>query len=180
MLRAAVRQLGEWEKAGDGPEWLSVNLSASSLASTELADFVAGLLAAAGVPGERLAVEITERVALRDPEEVSETLDRLRGRGVLVAVDDFGTGHAVLAYLRQFVANILKLDMVFVQQMEEQPRDEELVAGITALGRQLEMEVVAEGVESGLQRDRLRDVGVDLVQGYFLGRPVPPEDLPKE
>lgn len=180
VLRAAVRQIAEWEEAGAGPEWLSVNLSASSLASAELADFVGGLLDDAGVPGERLAVEITERVALRDPEEVSETLDRLRAQGVRVAVDDFGTGHAVLAYLRQFVANILKLDMVFVQQMEEQPRDEELVAGITALGRQLDMEVVAEGVESGAQRDRLRAVGVDLVQGYWLGRPVPPDDLPKE
>jgi diguanylate cyclase (GGDEF)-like protein/PAS domain S-box-containing protein len=178
VLRAAVRQIAAWEEAGDGPEWLSVNLSASSLASAELADFVGRLLDEADVPGERLAVEITERVALRDPEEVSDTLDRLRAQGVRVAVDDFGTGHAVLAYLRQFVANILKLDMVFVQQMEEQPRDEELVAGITALGRQLDMEVVAEGVESGVQRDRLRAVGVDLVQGYWLGRPVPPDELP--
>ena len=177
VLREAVHQLGTWEQAQGGPEWISVNLSASSLSRPDLHSFVCGLLDEAGVPGDRLAIEITERVALRDPEDVARTLRKLRERGVLVAIDDFGTGHAVLAYLRQFVANILKLDMVFVQQMEQEPRDAELVAGIAALGRQLEMEVLAEGVESPGQLERLVEMEVEMAQGYYLGRPAPAEEL---
>jgi len=160
-----------------GPEWISVNLSAASLADPALDERVRGLLEEEGVPGERLAVEITERVALRDPDRVAETLEGLRRRGVRVAIDDFGTGRAVLAYLKQFAADILKLDMVFVQRVEESRRDEELVAGIAALGRQLGMEVLAEGVEGPGQFERLRSIEVDLVQGYHVGRPVPAVEL---
>ncbi len=177
VLRRTIDQLGAWERAETGPGWTSVNLSASSLSRPDLSAFVGGLLDEEGVPGRRLAIEITERVALRDPEEVAETLRELRGRGVRVAIDDFGTGHAVLAYLRQFVANILKLDMVFVQQMEREPRDAELVAGIAALGRQLDMEVLAEGVETPDQLERLVEMDVEMAQGYHLGRPCPPEEL---
>mgnify|MGYP006285896877 CR=1 FL=1 len=177
VMRATVDQLAAWEEGGDGPDWVSVNVSASTLSRPDLPGMIAGLLDDRDVPGERLVVEITERVALRDPEDVAETLRALRDRGIRVAVDDFGTGHAVLAYLRQFVANILKLDMVFVQQMEEQPRDAELVAGIAALGRQLDMEVLAEGVETAGQLERLREMGVGMAQGYHLGRPRPAEEL---
>jgi diguanylate cyclase (GGDEF)-like protein/PAS domain S-box-containing protein len=177
VLRAAIRQLAAWEEGGEGPEWVSVNLSAASLASPDLTDYVVELLEEAGVPGRRLAVEITERVALRDPGDVSATLDRLREHGVRVAVDDFGTGHAVLAYLKQFVADVLKLDMVFVQGMDRVARDEELVAGIAALGRQLDMEVLAEGVERPAQLERLKAMNVDMVQGYYLGRPAPAEAI---
>lgn len=177
VLGATVRQLAEWEETGEGPGWVSVNLSASSLADPQLADTVRGLLGEAGVGGERLTVEITERVALRDPEEVSETLEGLRAAGVRVAVDDFGTGHAVLAYLKQFVANMLKLDMVFVQHLDDDPRDVELLAGIAALGRQLDMEVLAEGVEEREQLERLEEMEVDMVQGYYLGRPMTAAEL---
>lgn len=177
VLRAVVDQLGAWTSDETAPRWVAVNLSVSSLGRTDLTEMVWDLLEAKEIPPERLIIEVTERVALRDPEKTAETLSRLRARGVRVGLDEFGTGHALPTYLRQFAANILKLDMELIQQIGDFPHDDDFVAGIAALGRHLDMMVLAEGVESRRQLDRLQEAGVELAQGYHLGRARPAEEI---
>lgn len=177
VLRAVVDQLGAWTGDETAPRWVAVNLSVSSLGRTDLTEMVWDLLEAKEIPPERLIIEVTERVALRDPEKTAETLSRLRARGVRVGLDEFGTGHALPTYLRQFAANILKLDMELIQQIGDFPHDDDFVAGIAALGRHLDMMVLAEGVESRRQLDRLQEAGVELAQGYHLGRARPAEEI---
>ncbi len=177
VLRAAVDQIALWASSGDGPAWASVNLSASTLERPDLPALVDDLLASAEVPGSRLGVEIAERIALREPEGMAETIEALRERDVRVAIDDFGTGQSVLAYLQRYEASILKLDMVLVHQMGREPRDAETVAGIAALAREMGMEVMAEGVETPEQLSRLGEMQVDMAQGHHLGRPAPAEEL---
>lgn len=177
VLRAVVDQLGAWTSEETAPRWVAVNLSVSSLGRADLTEMVWDLLEAKEIPPERLIIEVTERVALRDPEKTAETLSRLRARGVRVGLDEFGTGHALPTYLRQFAANILKLDMELIQQIGDFPHDDDFVAGIAALGRHLDMMVLAEGVESRRQLDRLQEAGVELAQGYHLGRARPAEEI---
>lgn len=177
VLERAVRQVALWEEEGLPLEWVSLNVSSRTLTDPRFPQMVADALAEHGVSGDRLMVEVTERVAMRNPDAVSDSLRKLEEVGVMIAIDDFGTGHAVLAYLKHFFADLLKLDMVFVHRLGEDIRDEKLVEGIAALGHELGMRVLAEGVETELQRERAAAAGCDLVQGFLLGHPVPAEEV---
>lgn len=174
VLREAIRRAERWA-AGDEAYWTSVNLSLQSLQDEGTYDFLLGLLEDSELPPPRLVVEVTESIVARKPQSVVDGLRRLRGRGVRVAVDDFGTGHCSLAHLDRFPADLLKIDRFFVDRLGETERHERLVDSIIGLARGLRLEVVAEGVETEGQRAWLRDAGCELYQGYLLGRPAPAE-----
>ncbi|MEX0890955.1 MAG: EAL domain-containing protein [Gemmatimonadota bacterium] len=176
-IATAARQAASWARGGwDG--WVSVNLSARSLHDPDLADYVGRTLRNHGLARERVVLEITESTAMRDPEVTAQVLRRLREAGALVAVDDFGIGHSSLAYLKHFPVDLLKLDRSFVAEVGTGTRDEELVGLIIDLAHRIGAQVVAEGVEREEQYDWLREAGCDYIQGFLVGRPGPPDQVP--
>jgi EAL domain-containing protein (putative c-di-GMP-specific phosphodiesterase class I) len=142
-----------------------------------LLEEIARLLHKRGVPGNRLIVEITESSIILDPEKTTVVLRELSELGVGIAVDDFGTGYTSLAYLARLAATQLKIDRSFVQHMEDDADDAAIVRSIITLGHDLGLEVVGEGVENEATNRRLAALGCDLVQGFWLSRPLPAEEL---
>ncbi len=156
---------------------VAVNLSARNLSDAELPDEIAGLLARWQLPASALEVEITETSIMADPGRAIDVLGRLRRLGVVVSLDDFGTGYSSLAFLRQLPIDEIKIDRSFVSSMIEEEDDAVIVRSTIDLGRNLGLRVVAEGVETEAAWDRLKELRCDLAQGYFIGEPIPSEDL---
>jgi EAL domain-containing protein (putative c-di-GMP-specific phosphodiesterase class I) len=180
VLGQACAQMAAWRRSlGPGAEGLhvAVNLSARQLSDPELVKTVAAALEGSGLDPSGLYLEITESVLMDDAEAARGTLEALRGLGVRLAVDDFGTGYSSLAYLRRFPVNVLKIDRSFVAGIGTDVDDETIVALVVGLAHSLKLEVVAEGVETKEQLECLRSLGCDVVQGYLLARPLPPEEV---
>jgi diguanylate cyclase (GGDEF)-like protein/PAS domain S-box-containing protein len=177
-IATAARQASQWlERGWEG--WISVNLSVRTLHDPDLPDYMARTIAAHGLGEGRLVVEITESTAMRDPGLTARVLQALRDIGVLIAVDDFGVGHSSLSYLKLFPVDLLKLDASFVRDIGDSGRDEHLVEMMISLAHRIGAKVVAEGVEEEHQMEWLRAAGCDFIQGYLVGRPAPPEDVPQ-
>ena len=176
VLSEALGHCGTWREAGYGLA-VSVNLSASSLHDPTLPDQVASALADSGVPPDALVLEVTESAMMRDPEGAQSVLHEIEAQGVKVSVDDYGTGYCSLSYLNRLPVRELKLDRSFVQQLFDDRRDAVIVNATVELSHALGLSMVAEGVENARSLDYLRDVGCDIVQGYFLARPLPAEEL---
>lgn len=172
----AVRQAVEWS-AGGWNGWVSVNLSARSLHDPELPEYVARILSEGGLGPRRMVVEISEDAAMRDRRATARALAAFREAGVAVALDHFGVGHASLACLRLFAADVIKLDPSFIQDARPGTRDARLLEMVIALAHGLGTRVVAEGVERPDQRDWLLASGCDLLQGHLVGRAVPPGEF---
>jgi diguanylate cyclase (GGDEF)-like protein/PAS domain S-box-containing protein len=177
-IATAVRQTAAWSGSG-WTGWVAVNLSARSLHDPELPDYVAATLATHDLEAGRLVIEITESTTMRDPRLTALVLERLRASGALIAVDDFGVGHSSLAYLKLFPVDLLKLDACFVRELGTGGRDEQLVDVMISLAHRIGARVVAEGVEDERQLEWLRRAGCDYIQGYLVGRPVPPATAPE-
>jgi diguanylate cyclase (GGDEF)-like protein len=172
VLDEALAALRQWRHAGH-PLRISVNLSARSLLQPELVDDVAALLKRHGVPAGGLCLEVTESSIMCDPRRTTATLEGLRALGVTIAVDDFGTGHSSLAYIKRLPVGEIKIDKSFVLSMLSDHSDEMIVGTILHLGQNLGISVVAEGVEDEASRDRLQEMGCPAAQGYLFGRPMP-------
>ncbi|WP_299952540.1 EAL domain-containing protein [uncultured Modestobacter sp.] len=179
VLAEAVEQAVRWDATG-GPAGLqvAVNLSARQLADTDLVPLVARTLARAGLPAARLVLEITETALMSDPDAALRSLQALKELGVLLAVDDFGTGFSSFTYLKRFPVDELKIDRSFVTGMTTDPGDHAIVASCVHLAHAMGLVAVAEGVESAAECDALRALGADQAQGYFFSRPVPADDMP--
>jgi diguanylate cyclase (GGDEF)-like protein len=166
-------------------EWLdrgvrlpvAVNVSARCLLDPEFPAKIAVQLTAAGVPADHLCVELTESTFMVDPDRALAIMQQLRALGVRLSVDDFGTGYSSMAYLKILPVDELKVDRSFVTHMITSPDDSMLVQSAIDLGHNLGMSVVAEGVEDHETLLALRDLGADVIQGYFLGRPMDPATL---
>ncbi|MBF5081969.1 bifunctional diguanylate cyclase/phosphodiesterase [Quadrisphaera sp. INWT6] len=176
VIDAAVAQTAAWNAAGRRLQ-VGVNVSARQLSDPALVGVVTAALARHGVPASQLVIEITETALMVDPEAAAANLQQLTDLGTLVAVDDFGTGYASLTYLRRFPVHELKIDQSFVAGVVVSPRDRAIVAGCIQLAHALGLVSVAEGVETSAQRDVLIDLGCQVVQGYFYGRPQSPDSL---
>ena len=150
---------------------MAVNISASDLKGN-LPARIDAALERHGVPPSSLEVEITETAVIRDIERAADVMAQLRQRGVRVSIDDFGTGHASLTYLRTFPIDSIKIDRLFVQHIDAQPVDQAIVRGVLSLAQSLGLRVVAEGVEDRSQLDRLRELGCEQAQGYYFSRPM--------
>jgi diguanylate cyclase (GGDEF)-like protein len=172
VLRSALHARSQW--ASDGrPITVSVNVSTNDLHDASLPQTVAQLLAESGTPADALTLEITESGIMRDPERCLEVLDQLALMGVRLSVDDFGTGYSSLSYLERLPVREVKIDKSFVQRMQRQPEDGSVIRATVALAHDLGLTVVAEGVEDDCVWSRLAALGLDVVQGYHLARPMP-------
>ena len=176
VLAAALAQCAAWNDDGHDLH-VSVNLTIPDLLDLDLPDRIALLLAETGARSEQLELEITESTILADPFRVRDVLNRLNEMGVRLAIDDFGTGYSSLAYLKRLPVQTIKIDRSFVMAMDESPSDATIVRSTIDLGRNLGLDVVAEGVETQGAWDALRGQGCTLAQGYFVSRPVPAEEL---
>ncbi|HEY3766043.1 MAG TPA: EAL domain-containing protein, partial [Gaiellales bacterium] len=176
VLDEAVRQCSAWRAEGLDLA-VSVNLSARNLLDVEFPGQVEALLAREGLDPRRLELEITETTMLADGARTKGVLDRLAGLGIRISVDDFGTGYSSLAYLRQLPISEIKIDRSFVTNMDTCADDAVIVRSTIDLGRNLGLTVVAEGVESESVWRNLRRLGCTAAQGYYLTRPVPPDEL---
>jgi len=172
-LERALSQIGAWQRTLPGQPWFALNVSALELAQGEA--YVARLrdaLAAHGVPGTRLELEVTERVLMAHLQENIETLKRIGELGVRLAIDDFGTGYSSLAYLRRLPIDKLKIDRSFLRELETNSDDAMIVETIAAMAHGLGLQVAAEGVESEAQLRRLLAVGCVEWQGHHYSAPL--------
>ena len=174
MLDAATRELRAWRAAGFDVQML-VNISQRQLDVADVAHQVAGLLGELGIDGSSLGIEITERTATIQSETATEQICRLRSYGLSVVVDDFGTGYSSLSAIHDLPLTGLKIDKAFVRSLVREGSSG-IVATIVAMARTLELVVVAEGIETTLERDRLRALGCTRGQGFLFGRPVDAAD----
>ena len=178
VLRQACAQLAAWEQERQSPRvTLAVNVSARQLHGAEFVSDVLDALTESGADPTRLELELTESQLAEDVEAMIERMQQLREYGVRFALDDFGTGYSSLSYLKRLPLARLKIDRSFVRELLSDSNDVAIVRTIVALGRSLELEVIAEGVESQEQLELLLQLGCENFQGYLLGRPGPPTAL---
>jgi diguanylate cyclase (GGDEF)-like protein/PAS domain S-box-containing protein len=176
VLSAACTQGRRWQdELGDAAPRIHVNLSARQLTTANLPLLVQGVLDASGLKPSSLCLEITESVLMDDAQVSIDVLGHLKRLGVVIAIDDFGTGYSSLSYLRRFPVDVLKVDRSFVDGLGPDEEDSAIVAAIVNLARTLELEAVAEGVETAEQLELLRRLGCGGGQGFYFSRPAPPE-----
>ena len=173
VSRAACRQARRWRDQGHRNFTIAINLSPRQFRQPDLAGSIRRMLADAGLPGEALELEITESAITESPDEAIVTLRGLKALGLRIAIDDFGTGYSSLAALKRFPIDTLKIDRSFIAGLGDDADDREIVTAIIAMGRNMGMAVMAEGVETRAQRDFLRNHGCDFAQGYLFARPLP-------
>jgi EAL domain-containing protein (putative c-di-GMP-specific phosphodiesterase class I) len=181
VLREALRQMAEWDAAGLQSPKMSVNLSARQLSDPELIEDLVDSLATHGISPDRLCIEVTESLLIDETEFTMERLRALHEVGVALAVDDFGTGYSSLSYLRRYPFDRLKIDRAFVQAMGDgsssRERDIEIVRAIIDLASRLDVDVVAEGIETETEWHLLQGLGCGLGQGFYFDRPIPPSEI---
>ncbi len=174
VLRTACRQLAVWQNNPRASHLnLSVNVSARQFRQPDFVRQVTEILQATGARAHLLTLELTESLVLDNVDEAIDKMHQLRTKGVRFSVDDFGTGYSSLAYLTRLPLHQLKIDQSFVRNLGTRPTDDVIVQTIIGMGRNLDLEVIAEGVETQEQKDFLARHGCDLYQGYLLGRPMP-------
>lgn len=177
VLEQAAREAAQWQIEHEQPFLVSVNLSARQLAQADLAEHVAGVIARSGVRPANLCLEITESVLMDDAETALRVIEQVRALGVRLHIDDFGTGYSSLGYLKQFPVDGVKVDRSFVDGLGADPGDGAIVSAVIGLAHALDLDVVAEGVETQAQLAELIRLGCDDAQGYFFAPPQPAADL---
>lgn len=173
----ALRQLTEWP-AIVGPIGVAVNVTPSIVCNPALVEVIQNAAVALSVDLSRLTVEVTENALMADRERSHEVLTAVRELGARVSIDDFGTGHTSLAYLRRIPADELKIDKSFVMNMQADPADRKVVEQIVSLGHAFGLKVVAEGVETAAVASELTAMGCDYAQGFHYAKPLPPQEFP--
>jgi EAL domain-containing protein (putative c-di-GMP-specific phosphodiesterase class I) len=156
---------------------VSVNLSPRDFDRPDVVDRVFAALERHQVPANGLDVEITENLIVRDTELVAEAIKRLRERGVCVSIDDFGTRYASFGYLQRFPVTNLKLDQTFVRDISAAHPYSPIIVAIVGIARGFDLHLVAEGVETTVQRDVLKALGCDEMQGFLFGKPMEPAEI---
>jgi diguanylate cyclase (GGDEF)-like protein len=174
VVDEAARLLALWHTPGVLPR-LSVNLSVHDLMKADLVERLHARLQRHGVPPQALCLEITESAIMNDPQRALQTLQALKALGCKLSIDDFGTGYSSYATLRNLPVDELKIDMSFVKAMERVPKDAMIVRSIIEVAHNLNLSVVAEGVENEAIQHQLALLGCDEAQGWHIGRPMPSE-----
>ncbi|MEB3831944.1 EAL domain-containing protein [Phormidium sp. CCY1219] len=175
VLATAAAQNKTWQLAGLPPIRMAVNLSLRQLRQKNLFDTITRILREMGLAPTSLELEVTESIAMQDPELTIGVLQALQKMGIHIAIDDFGTGYSSLSSLKHFPLNKLKIDRSFIRDAISESYDAAIVNSIISLGHGLNLEVIAEGVETVEQLEFLRSLNCDSVQGYLLGKPLPAE-----
>jgi diguanylate cyclase (GGDEF)-like protein/PAS domain S-box-containing protein len=179
VLLKACQQLQAWKRQYPSANalYMAVNVTAKQLQEPAFLDQVDAVLNATQLPGECLYLEITESVLLEETAQISATLNALREKGIQICIDDFGTGYSSLIYLQKFPIDVLKIDKSFVGQIRPESSEKAehigIIRAILSLAETLDMLVVAEGIETDYQRQKLQALGCDIGQGYLFSRPLP-------
>tara|TARA_R110002073_G_scaffold141666_1_gene292845 strand:- start:310 stop:2778 length:2469 start_codon:yes stop_codon:yes gene_type:complete len=179
VMRQACRTHRTILKAGFDNFRVSINVSAAQFDDEYLFDKINRTLQDEQMPQQALEIEITENVLIKDPMSAAETLRAIHALGVRTAIDDFGTGYSSLAYLKRFPLNVLKIDRTFVSDLFVDPSDAAIVEASISLAHKLGLQVIAEGVETAQQLEFLRTHGCDMVQGYYINKPLTLNELMK-
>lgn len=166
-----------WDQKGLPPVSVSVNVSRADIYNADLPGILTETVERYGQPPSRLHLEITESAYTENPDQIIETVGRLRKLGFVVEMDDFGRGYSSLNMLNQMPLDVLKLDMKFIQSETAKPLHQGVLRFIMGLARSMNLSVVAEGVETREQLERLREIGCDYVQGYYFAKPLPCRDF---
>lgn len=174
-LKSSMAQAADWPNAPS----ISVNLSPLLILDPDLIPNVSDALSLFDFPADRLVIEITEDAMIENPERTKNVLQELRSLGIQIALDDFGIGYSSLASFRELPVDKLKIDRSFVSNLLTHPRDKNIVKAIIDLAHAVEMKVVAEGVEDEPTASLLQEMGADLLQGYYFGKPMQAADLEK-
>lgn len=178
VLKEALRYLKLWDEAGLPEISVAVNLSAVQFQQEDLVSSVEKVLVENNILPRRLELELTESVVMQDARKADNILSRLSKVGVKLAIDDFGTGYSSLSYLKRFEVDRLKIDQSFVRDMTNNYDDAEIAQAIINLGHTLGLEIVSEGVETKEQLELLRRQGCDIIQGYYISKPMPAVEVP--
>lgn len=176
VMQQACRQNKQWVNAGHSLR-IAVNISIAQFMRNNLSQLVLDTLQATQLAPHHLELEITESVLISDTAQVLEVIKNLRDIGILFSIDDFGTGYSSLSYLKRFAVGKLKIDKSFIDDVPGDSDDENIVAAIVSLAHSLQMECIAEGVETQAQADYLQRLGCDQIQGYLLGKPMSPAEF---
>ena len=176
VLNAACRQARVWVDMGFSDIKIAINLSAKQFQQANIFDMILSAIREAGIGFHNVALEITESMVMQNVHGSIEILSRLREKGISISMDDFGTGYSSLNYLKTLPIDILKIDRTFVKDVTESKDDRAIASSIITLGHNLDMRIVAEGVETPEQRDFLSEQGCDMVQGYYFGKPLPAKE----
>ena len=177
IMRKVCGMVGAWRVDGAWCIPVSVNLSAYQLRNQKLVDTVKSILEESRVGRKLINLELTESALLEDLTAARPLLSDLSSFGVGIHIDDFGTGYSSLSYLAELPVQTLKIDQTFVERLTESPNNGRVVQAIVALGKAMNLEVVAEGVETEEQLSMVRQFGCDLAQGYYIGRPMPEREF---
>jgi len=177
LLLVACRQTAIWHAAGFTDLGVAVNISGKEFWHSGLVDSIRNALTQSGLPPSALQIELTEGIFMDDVDAAEGKVQALKALGISVAVDDFGTGYSSLAHLKRFPLDVLKIDRYFVKDVHHAPASEALVSSILALCKGLKLGIVAEGIENREQLESLRKLGCQVVQGYFISRPVPADAI---
>lgn len=177
VLEQACLQSMEWQRQGLAPLRVAVNLSPRQFADESLLDDIVRALAESGLPADFLELEITESMVIRNLARALPLLAAVRTKGIHLAIDDFGTGYSSMALVKQFPIDTIKIDRLFVRDVLTNPDDKAIAEAIVALGKALNLTIVAEGVETEAQEAFLRERACDEMQGFLFSRPLPADEL---
>ena len=177
VLRTAVQQVKQWHDQGRLALVMAVNLSVVQFRHFDLPDLVTRILIEADLSPEYLELELTEGVAMHDPQGAIAVMDHLHERGVRMSIDDFGTGYSSLNYLKKFKVYKLKIDQSFVRDISSDPEDNAIVSAVIGIAKSLGLQTIAEGVETAEQLEFLRQQGCDEIQGYYFSKPLPADQF---
>ncbi|KAA8560955.1 putative signaling protein [Pseudomonas extremaustralis] len=177
VLRQACTQAQAWRSMGQCPLCISVNISALDFRQRDFVANLAAILEQTGLPPAQLELEITESVLMQNVDDTVETLQKIKAMGVRLALDDFGTGYCSLSYLRRFPIDVLKIDQSFVHGLTVNSRDKQLISAIIAMGKSLELNIIAEGVETIEQLNVLKALQCEEGQGYLFSKALPSKDF---
>jgi EAL domain-containing protein (putative c-di-GMP-specific phosphodiesterase class I) len=176
IIREACAQLEAWSYDGINEQWISINVSALQLRHDNLRRSLGDAIGQMGADPRRLMIELTESAMVSPGATNIAQLQQLRDLGVRVAVDDFGTGYSGLAYLRRLPVDVIKIDQTFVAELADDPAATSVVVAIVHLAHALDLEVIAEGAESGEQVETLHALACDYIQGFFYAAAVPADE----
>ncbi|MGE0082455.1 MAG: EAL domain-containing protein, partial [Thiohalomonadaceae bacterium] len=177
VMHTACRQLRQWDALGIAPLSMAVNVSARQLRDRSVEGLVAEVLAATGLPPNRLELELTESAIMHNPEEIAHILSRLKQNGAALSIDDFGTGYSSLSYIHRFPIDRIKIDQSFTAEVNSNSLNAAICRTIIGMARALRMEVVAEGIETEAQLHFLKRAGCDVMQGFYFSPPVAGAEL---
>lgn len=178
IMREAMKQIKLWEGDSVKQNWrVSVNVSYKQFEKDTFVPIIEALIEELDIDPSKLRLEITESLVIKNTKKALEKLHRLKALGLTISIDDFGTGYSSLSYLKQLPIDELKIDQSFIRDLVDDPNDRIIVGTIISIGQQFGFDVIAEGVETEEQYDKLRSMGCKYFQGYFFGRPTDPTSL---